>query len=132
MVAEPFPGILSDDRTPEQRKRGRRWRFFQIVFVFAYSGTILDVITTAMGYEKTGAKYEQNPLGGGLIHDLGWIGLAALLTVLLGVCYFSCRVVYARMNLRWSSLLNTILVLVTAFRWLAVVTAVLYLMQPGR
>jgi len=131
VVAEPFPGILSDSRTPEQGKRGRRWRFFQIVFVFAYSGTILDVITTAMGYSKTGAKYEQNPLGGGLIHDLGWIGLAALLTVLLGVCYFSCRVVYARMNLRWSSLLNTILVLVTAFRWLAVVTAVLYLMQPG-
>lgn len=111
-------------------KRRSRWRFFQIVFVLVYTGIIGDIVTTALGYVKAGSAYEQNPLGGGLIGDLGWPGLAALLTVLCLVCYYSVRVVYARMSLRWTVLINSLMVLIAAFRWLAVATAILYLVQP--
>lgn len=122
---------VGSDSTEEWLKRQRRWRFFQIVFCFVYAGIVLDVITTALGYLKAGSKYEQNPLGGGLIAGLGWPGLLALLTVLCLVCYHSVRIVYARMSPRWSTLINSIMVLIAAFRWLAVVTAIIFLLQPG-
>lgn len=113
----------------ELRKRQARWRFFQIVFVVVYAGVILDIVTTALGYMKAGSAYEQNPLGGGLIGALGWPGLLALMTGLCLICYHSVRVVYGRLSLRWSVLINTLMILIAAFRWLAVVTAVLYLVQ---
>ncbi|MGH2443112.1 MAG: hypothetical protein ACRDFX_08115 [Chloroflexota bacterium] len=112
-------------------KRQKRWRFFQVIFAVVYVGIILDVITTALGFVKTGSKYEQNPLGISLISDVGWPGLVVVLTVLCLICYHSVRVVYARMSTRWSVLINTIMVLVAAFRWLAVVTAIIYLLQPA-
>jgi hypothetical protein len=115
----------------ELRKRQGRWRFFQIVFVAVYVGVILDIVTTALGYMKSGSAYEQNPLGGGLIGALGWPGLLVLMTVLCLICYHSVRVVYGRLSLRWSVLINTMMILIAAFRWLAVVTAVLYLLQPN-
>src|SRR5436309_8862635 len=110
-------------------KREARWRFFRIVFVLVYSGVVLDVITTALVYLKSGSAYEQNPLGGGLISHLGWFGLLVLLTVLCLICYHSVRVVYRRMSLGWSMLINILMVAIALFRWLAVVTAVLYLVQ---
>lgn len=113
------------------QKRARRWRFFQVVFGFVYTGVVLDVITTALGYMKSGSQYEQNPLGGGLISHLGWVGMVGLLTVLCLVCYHSVKVVYARMSIRWSRLINSLMVLIGLFRWVAVVTAVLYLLQPA-
>ncbi|HLJ69134.1 MAG TPA: hypothetical protein VKX16_17405 [Chloroflexota bacterium] len=112
--------------------RDKRWKFFRIVFSAVYAGIVLDVITTAMGYAKAGAKYEQNPFGVSLIGHLGWIGMLLLLTALCLVCYHSVRVVYRRMSVRWSRLINGLMVALAAFRWLAVVTAVLYLLQPGK
>jgi hypothetical protein len=114
----------------ELQKRAARWRFFQITFVVVYVGVVLDVITTALGYMKAGSQYEQNPLGGSLIGHLGWIGLLALLTLLCGIAYRSVRVVAWRMSPRWTRLINVVMVGIAAFRWLAVVTAVLYLLQP--
>jgi hypothetical protein len=115
----------------ELAKRQSRWKFFQIVFALVYIGIVLDIVTTALGYLKSGSGYEQNPLGGSLIGNLGWPGLAALMTLLCLVCYHSVRVVYARMSLRWTWLINGAMILIAAFRWLAVVTAVIYLLQPA-
>ena len=120
-------GLIPDG---EQGKRASRWRFFQIVFALVYVGIVLDIITTALGYLKSGSQYEQNPLGGSLIGNLGWPGLAVLMTFLCLVCYHSVRVVYARMSLRWTWLINGAMILIAAFRWLAVVTAIIYLLQP--
>ena len=123
---------VSDMSLEELQIRAKRWRFFQIVFLLVYSGVVLDVVTTALGYMKAGSAYEQNPLGGNLIGHLGWIGLLALLTVLCWVCYRSVRVVAWRMSPRWTRVVNVCMVCVAAFRWLAVVTAVVYLLQPGK
>jgi NADH:ubiquinone oxidoreductase subunit 6 (subunit J) len=114
----------------ELAKRRYRWKLFQIVFLLVYVGIVLDIVTTALGYLKSGSQYEQNPLGGSLIGSLGWPGLAALMTLLCLICYHSVRVVYARMSLRWTWLINGAMILIAAFRWLAVVTAVIYLLQP--
>jgi hypothetical protein len=123
---------ISEMPAEEFRKRAARWRFFQIVFVLVYTGVVLDVITTALGYVKSGAQYEQNPLGGSLIGHFGWVGLLMLLTVLCWVCYRSVRVVCWRMSTRWSRIVNIVMVAVAAIRWLAVATAILYLVQPGK
>ena len=123
--------ILADGHTMQDiERRQRSWRLFQIVFCFVYVGVVLDIVTTALGYMKAGNQYEQNPLGGGLISHIGWFGLLALLTLLCVVCYRSVRLVYARMSIRWSRLINGLMLLIAAFRWLAVVTAILYLLQP--
>jgi hypothetical protein len=116
----------------ELEQRASRWKFFQIVFCFVYAGIVLDVLTTSLGYQKAGIAYEQNPLGGSLIGHLGWVGLLATLTILCLVCYTSVRLVYRRMSTRWSKLINILMVLLAAFRWLAVVTAVIYLLQPTK
>jgi hypothetical protein len=34
------------------------------------------------------------------------------------------------MSLRWTWLINGAMILIAAFRWLAVVTAIIYLLQP--
>ena len=113
----------------EGEKRQSRWRWFQILFAFVYTGVILDVATTALGYARSGSRYEQNPLGGSLIGHLGWFGLLAVLTALCFICYYCVRIVYARMSLRWTILINVIMILIAAFRWLAVGTAIAYLVQ---
>lgn len=125
------PMLPPEPTCEEARDRQARWTFFRVVFVFVYAGVILDVVTTALGYRKSGATYEQNPLGGALIGHLGWLGLMFLLTVLCLVCYNSVRVVHRTLGRRWILFINGFLVLVAAFRWLAVVTAVLYLAQPS-
>jgi hypothetical protein len=124
--------VMDQMPVEELQKRAARWRFFQIIFVVVYVGVVLDVITTALGYVKAGSQYEQNPLGGSLIGHLGWIGLLALLTVLCGIAYHSVRVVAWRMAPRWTKFINVVMVGIAAFRWLAVVTAVLYLLQAGK
>ena len=121
-----------DIHADELVARWRRWRFFQWAFCFVYAGVVLDVVTTALGYVKSGSSYEQNPLGGSLIGHLGWVGLLGLLTILCIVCYRSVRLVYFRMSPRWSRLINPLMVLIATFRWFAVITAVIYLLQPGK
>lgn len=116
--------------TAEPRRRGR-WRFFQVVFFLTYLGIVLDIVTTAMGFGRMGNAYEQNPLGGQLIGNLGWVGLLLLMTALCVVCYVSFRVVFARMSLKWSAILNSITVIVLLMRWVTVAAAVAYLIQPG-
>lgn len=127
--------VLEVSLDPAQPKdavpRQRRWHFFQAAFVAVYLGIVGDIFTTWLGYARAGTAYEQNPLGEGLIGHLGWFGLAALLTGLCVVCYFSVRVVFARMSLRWAVLINTLMVIIAVVRWLAIVTAVIFLFEPG-
>jgi hypothetical protein len=118
--------------TPEElRRRQSRWRFFQIVFTLTYAGIVLDVVTTAIGFQKSGSSYEQNPLGGLLITHVGWMGILAVLTAFSLVAYVSGRTIAWRMRMRWIAILNAIVVLLMAVRWLAVVTAVIYIMSPS-
>lgn len=117
----------SGDR--ERQLRLNRWHFFQVVFVLTYAGVVLDELTTGLGFVKSGASYEQNPLGSLLIGNLGWVGLWLLVTLASVICYFSFRVVYFRMSPAWSLGLNVVVVLVTLVRWLAVVTAIQYLLS---
>lgn len=116
--------------TRESRKRASRWRFFNLLFVCLYLGIMLDIVTTAIGFMKAGSQYEQNPFGSAMIGHVGWYGLAALMTIISWVLYKSFKTVYWHMSLKWSGILNSVLVLLVAFRWLAVVTAVLFLLQP--
>jgi hypothetical protein len=125
LLAGPLAGAS------ESQRRHHRWRFFQVTFFLMYVGVVLDVLTTAMGYERMGTAYEQNPLGAGLIGGMGWIGLLALLAALCALCYVSFRVVYFHMSMRWSAILNTVLVILLLARWVTVTAAVIYLVQPG-
>jgi hypothetical protein len=113
----------------DARRRLRRWHSFQVIFGFLYVGIVLDLITTAMGFARTGSSYEQNPVGGLLIHNAGWIGLFFALTALAAVFYFSSRVVCLRAARFWSTVLTALLALAALVRWTAVVTAVMYLVQ---
>jgi hypothetical protein len=112
-------------------KRSKRFHFFQIVFIVTYVGIVLDVFTTALGYQKAGAGYEQNPLGLSLIGGLGWFWLLALLTAISLLAYVSCKVIQLYKGGAWGRAINIAFVVLALFRWLAVVTAVLYLLQPG-
>lgn len=126
LTAPEFPEAPGDPR-----KRNFRWRFFQIAFALTYIGIVLDIVTTALGYAKSGSSYEQNPFGGALIGNLGWIGMFVLLSLLCCICYVCVRAVYWRMSTVWSAIINTVIVLILLVRWLAVVTAVIYLLQPA-
>src|SRR5579859_3231665 len=116
----------------ELEKRARRFRAFQVIFVLTYTGIVLDIVTTALGYRVTGAAYEQNPLGGLLIGDLGWLGLLAVLTVFSLIAYVSCKVIQWSLGGSWARWLNIAFAVLATFRWIAVVTAVLYLLQSGK
>lgn len=120
-----LPGMPAD----EAAKRRRRWRFFQVAFVLTYVGIILDIFTTNLGFQKAGVSYEQNPLGGSLIGHLGWIGLAVVMTILCEICYVSVRTVAWRKSPSWIMLFNILIVPIALFRWLAVITAIIYLRQ---
>jgi hypothetical protein len=115
----------------ERSRRQRRWVWFQVIFLATYSGIVLDEATTSLGFQKGGNQYEQNPIGAYLIANLGWVGLLELMTAICIVCYVSIRLVYWRMPTYWSLILNSALFLLAALRWLAVITAVIYLLQPG-
>jgi uncharacterized membrane protein len=115
----------------EDRTRQRRWRFFQVALFFLYLGVVADIVTTALGFQRAGTRYEQNPAGGILIENIGWIGLLGLLTACCILCYVSFKIVYFRMSLGWSRALNIAVVLVLITRWLIVAAAVLYLIQPS-
>jgi len=115
----------------EVDQRRKRWRCFKIIFGILYSGVVLDISTTALGFQANGSSYEQNPLGSVLIGHLGWIGLWAFMTVLSALCFVSCRVVYWRMRLGWSRLVDVLIWLVALVRWLTIVATISYLMsQP--
>jgi hypothetical protein len=131
-MAITLPHVRVDDLPPaEYQKRAKRFRFFQIVFALTYIGIVLDVVTTALGFMKSGAGYEQNPLGSSLIGGLGWIGLLGVMTVISLVAYVSCKIVQWRKGGAWGRAINIAFVLLATLRWIAVVTAVLYLLQPG-
>lgn len=113
----------------EREKRAKSFRFFQIVFVLTYVGIVLDIVTTAMGVGKVGASYEQNPFGSVLIGSLGWFGLLAFMTVVSLVAYVSCKVLQWHGRPSWAKILNYTFLFLAALRWLAVLTAVAYLLQ---
>jgi hypothetical protein len=103
-----------------------------VIFAFLYLGIVLDLITTSLGFARTGSSYEQNPIGGLLIHNTGWIGLFFALSALAAVFYFSSRVVCLRAARFWSTVLTVLLAVAALVRWTAVVTAILYLVQTPR
>lgn len=113
----------------DAKLRSHRWRFFQIVFVFTYLGIVLDVVTTAIGTRVAGSThaYEQNPIGGTLIGQLGWFGILAAMTALMLIAYASLHVAHNRVHPRWIRFFNWLLLVVGAVRWLAVVTALMYI-----
>ncbi|GAC1332931.1 MAG: hypothetical protein NVSMB22_25130 [Chloroflexota bacterium] len=111
----------------DSRTRASRWRFFRVAFILLYFGVVLDLVTTAIGFLKVGASYEQNPLTGSLIAHLGWFGVAGLLTVISWVLYKSFRTVFWHMSLKWSVFLNSVLVLMVVFRWVVVAGAVAFI-----
>ena len=118
-------------RDAHTRLIAHRWRFFQYVFVFAYAGILMDVVTTAIGSQVAGSvgAYEQNPLGGSLIGHFGWLGITAALTALMLLLHASLRVSYRRVSPRWIRAFNWLLLGVGGFRWLAVVTALMYIVH---
>jgi hypothetical protein len=118
----------------DAKLRYQRWRFFQIVFIFTYAGIIFDIITTALGAARAGsvAQYEQNPIGGFLIGHLGWAGILAAMTAMMLVTYGCLRMVHTRVSPGWIRVFNWLLLIIGAVRWLAVVTAIMYILhQPG-
>jgi hypothetical protein len=123
--------IVSDRRLNELRKRTIRWRYGRIMIVLVYIGVLLDITTTDVAVHAVGMKFEQNPLAVDLINHIGWEGLYLLATGLCAVCYISVKAVYWRMALAWSLLLNVVLTIMLTVRVLAVVTTILYLVQPA-
>lgn len=116
---------------PARATSGQRsvWHTFLLFFGIMYVGAILDIVTTAIGYRIAGAAYEQNPLGSGLIGHLGWAGLFALLTALAVVAFLTFRAACFQYRPRVTIWIPIILGLGAIVRWLAVVTAVLYIIQ---
>ena len=122
LIAPPHVSLAPRDL----RKRTARWNYFRVMFVFTYLGVVADIFTTARGFQKIGAAYEQNPLGAALISHLGWPGLFAFLTLLAAVAFVSCRTVYWKMAPVWAILLNVALFLMATIRWLVVALAILF------
>ena len=124
--------VLPSAHLRDAALRANRWRYFQVVFLFTYLGIVFDVITTALGSSVAGSyrAYEQNPLGGALIGHLGWPGILAAMTVLMLVAHACLRAVHTRVSPRWMRFFNWLLLGVAALRWLAVVTALMYIVSP--
>lgn len=113
----------------EAAARAARWHSFQVIFCLLYMGIMLDIATTAMGFGKAGDAYEQNPVGAFLIEHMGWLGLVAVLSGFATLLYFSCRVLYSHLRATSTRWISGVLAAATFLRWLAVVTAILYLVQ---
>jgi hypothetical protein len=133
MHSHPRAHAILSPEFRDAKLRSHRWRFFQIVFVFTYLGIILDVVTTAIGSQVAGSTraYEQNPIGGALIGQLGWLGILAAMTAFMLVAYFSLRVAHSRVSPRWIRFFNWLMLGVGAIRWLAVVTSLMYIINQG-
>ncbi|MGH2447241.1 MAG: hypothetical protein ACRDFS_01345 [Chloroflexota bacterium] len=124
-ILPTLPAMMVDDA--ESVRRWRRWRFFQAALPLLYAGIVLDVLTTAIAIARTGPSYEQNPFAGALLQTAGWPGMVMLVTLVCLVCYVSFRVVYFRLSPTWALILNVVVVLLAAARWLVVAAAFAYL-----
>lgn len=112
---------------PNGEKRLARWHSFNVIFTLGYLGIALDILTTRIGFGIAGSAYEQNPIGAFLIGHIGWWGMALILTGASLVFYKACRVVFFHSSPAWSVILNSALAIVTAVRWLAVATAIIFI-----
>jgi len=109
--------------------RAARWRKFQVVFTLTCIAIALDLSTTYLGFQREGARFEQNGIALFLIQRIGWVGITAILLVACTACFKSFKTVYWKLSLRWSLWLNVLLIAACAFRWLVVVTDTLWLMR---
>jgi hypothetical protein len=109
--------------------RARRWRFFQRVFGITCVAISCDVVTTYLGFQRIGARFEQNGLALYIIQHAGWVGLVAFLSLVCYVCLRSFRLVYWRLSPKWSRGLNMLVAVVCVFRWIVVLSNVLWLLQ---
>lgn len=110
-------------------QRESRWHSFRVVFGLAYAGIVLDIVTTAIGIAKVGPGYERNPLTAALLHQIGWIGVLLMLTMVAALCYWSVRAVCFHMSPKVTSVLTGALGFGALARWTAAATAVLFIMQ---
>ncbi len=133
MPSQPNAHAISSPDFRDAKLRFHRWRFFQIVFVFTYLGIVLDVVTTAIGSRIAGSAnaYEQNPVGGALIGQLGWLGILGAMTALMLIAYGSLHLAHNRVSPRWIRFFNWLMLVIGAVRWLAVLTALMYILPQS-
>jgi len=109
--------------------RARRWRTFLFVFVLTCAAISLDLVTTYMGFQRVGSRFEQNGIALYLIQRIGWLGIGGVLVLTCAVCLRSFKLVYWNLSLRWSLWLNVLIAVVCLFRWLVVITDVAWLVR---
>ncbi len=103
------------------------WRMFVPLYAATCLGIVLDILTTALGYRQDGSAYEQNPIGAALIQHLGWFGLAGVMAIFAAILFFSFRTICFRLSAKVTVFFVVILFLSAIVRWLAVVTAIMYI-----
>lgn len=106
-----------------------RWRIFLVLFALTCTAVALDVVTTYMGFQRVGPRFEQNAVALYLIKRLGWAGLVALLAITCVICVKSFKMVYWNLSLRWSLWLNVLTGAVCIFRWVVVVSDIAWLVK---
>lgn len=109
--------------------RARRWRSFIILYCLTCAAVILDLITTYLGFQRIGSRFEQNGIALFLIQRIGWVGISGVLALTCYACLRSFKLVYWNLALKWSLWLNVVLALVCAFRWLVVVSDAAWLIR---
>jgi hypothetical protein len=123
MQAQPTAAVADFDI------RSRRWRTFLLVFSLTCAAIILDLVTTYLGFQRVGPRFEQNGIALYLIKNVGWLGVTGILALACLVCLQSFKLVYWNLGIRWSLWLNLVLALVCSFRWLVVASDVAWLIR---
>lgn len=118
-----------DTKPSGDRIRGARWRIFLYLFGATCVAIALDVVTTYLGFQQIGSRFEHNAIALYLINRIGWVGLTALLTFTCVVCLKSFKLVYWNLSLHWSRWLNVLVFTVCVFRWIVVVTDTMWLIS---
>ena len=99
------------------------------VFSLTCAAASLDLVTTYLGFRRTGTHFEQNGIALYLIEHVGWIGIVALTAAACALCFASFKLVYWNLSLRWSLWLNAIVAIVCIFRWSVVITDIAWLIR---
>lgn len=126
--APAVPVRLSADDEHEIRRK--RWKLFLLLFAMTCIAIALDVLTTYLGFQRIGPRFEQNPIGLYLIDTIGWGWLVALLALACAGCIISLKLVYWNLSLHWGFWLNGVVCLLCMFRWTVVISDSLWLLHP--
>lgn len=107
----------------------RRWNVFLCVFVLTSIAVVLDLVTTYLGFRRTGTRFEENAIALFLIQHIGWVGIGALTAAVCALCFSSFKRVYWNLSLHWSFWLNILAAIVCVFRWTVVVADIAWLIR---